>query len=91
MGEDGQTGYSFSLGNTELYINPHSEIKGKNSNPPRIMLNIEVDDCEAEAKRLKEAGVKVIQDTYHVQGYGLIATFADPDGNYFQFVQVRAS
>ena len=27
---------------------------------------------------------------YHEEGYGYIATFADPDGNYFQLVQIRA-
>jgi predicted enzyme related to lactoylglutathione lyase len=56
-----------------------------------MMFNLEVDDIEKEVKRLKKAKVKVIADTYHVPDYGLIATFQDPDGNYFQFVQVRAS
>lgn len=55
------------------------------------MLNIEVDDEEKEVKRLKDAGVKMVADIYHVEGYGHIATFEDVDGNYFQFVQVRAS
>jgi len=90
-GEKGEAGFMFKVGDTGLTILPHDQVKGKNSNPPRIMLNIEVDDEELEVKRLKDSGVKVVQDTYHIEGYGLITTFEDPDGNYFQFVQVKAS
>lgn len=88
-GEDGATGYMFDVGKTGINILPHSDIKGKNPNPSRIMVNIEVYDCEAECERVKKAGVKVVADVYHVEGYGLICTFEDPDGNYFQLVQVR--
>jgi len=90
-GEKGETGYMFEVGKTGISILPHSDIKGKNSNPARIMINIEVDDEEKELKKLKKAGVKCIEDIYHMQDYGLIATFEDPDGNYFQLVQVRAN
>jgi len=87
MGEDAQKGYSFE--EEKLYINQHSEVKGKNHEPQRYMLNLETDDIEKEVKRLDEAGIKKIQDTYHVEDYGLIATYEDIDGNYFQLVQVR--
>lgn len=90
-GEKGEAGFMFKVGNTGLTILPHDQVKGKNSNPARIMLNIEVDDEEAEVKRLTDAGVKVVAEIYHVEGYGYIATFEDPDGNYFQLVQVRVS
>lgn len=90
-GEKGEAGFMFKVGRSGLTILPHDQVKGKNPNPARIMLNIEVDDEEAEVKRLKDAGVKVVADIYHVEGYGYIATFEDPDGNYFQFVQVRVS
>jgi len=89
MGDKGETGYEFA--SIQLFINPHSKVKGVSKDPSRYMLNIEVDDIEKEVKRLKKAKVKIVQDIYHVEGYGLIATFKDIDGNYFQFVQVRAS
>lgn len=57
----------------------------------RIMFNLEVDDVEKEVRRLKEESVEIIQDVYHVENYGLIATFKDVDGNYFQFVQIKES
>lgn len=88
-GEKGESGFMFKVGSSGLTILPHVEVKGKNPNPARIMLNIEVDDEEVEVKRLKDAGVKVVAQIYHVEGYGYIATFEDVDGNYFQFVQVR--
>ncbi|OGH16464.1 MAG: hypothetical protein A3C30_04715 [Candidatus Levybacteria bacterium RIFCSPHIGHO2_02_FULL_40_18] len=91
-GEEGEKGYEFALkGGSGFYINDHSKVKGKNKNPERMIINFEVDDIEKEAKRLKRAKVKVQQDIYHIEGYGLIATFVDPDGNFFQLVQVRAS
>lgn len=90
-GEKGEAGFMFKVGSTGLTILPHGEVKGKNANPARIMLNIEVDDEEKEVKRLKDAGVKVIAQIYHVEGYGYIATFEDVDGNYFQLVQVKAN
>ena len=53
------------------------------------MFNLEVDDIEKEVERLKKAMVKLIQDIYHIEDYGKIATFEDVDGNYFQLVQTR--
>ena len=89
MGEDGESMFYFSKYN--LYINPHSKVKGNNKMPGRHILNFEVDDVEKETKRLKKNKAKLVQDIYHIEGYGYIATFADPDGNYFQLVQVRAN
>lgn len=89
MGEDGESVFEFA--DAMLYINPHTAVKGKNKNPERFMMNFEVDDIEKEAPKLKKKGAKVVQDIYHIEGYGLIATFADVDGNYFQLVQVKAS
>ena len=91
IGDKGEKGYDFDIKGTGLYILDHSDIKGKNVQGARLMFNLEVDDIEKEVKRLKGAKVKLITGIYHVPDYGLIATFADPEGNYFQFVQTRAS
>lgn len=85
--EDGKMGYGFS--EAQLFINPHSEVVGKNQNPQRFILNFEVDDIEKEAERIKKAGAKQTQDIYHIEGYGLVSTFEDADGNFFQLVQVK--
>jgi predicted enzyme related to lactoylglutathione lyase len=89
MGEKGESGYNFDLKGANLYILDHSKVKGKSREPERVMFNLEVDDIEKEVERLKKAKVTLVQDIYHVQDYGRIATFEDIDGNYFQLVQVR--
>lgn len=89
IGDKGEEGYDFELKGGNLYILDHSKVKGKSKEPSRVMFNLEVLDIEKEVKRFKKAKVKPVQDIYHVEGYGLIATFQDPDGNYFQLVQVR--
>ncbi len=89
--DTGEEAYDLKAGKIGLYVLDHSKVKGKSKDPSRVMFNLEVDDIEKEVKRLKKAKVKLITGIYHVPDYGLIATFQDPDGNYFQFVQVRAS
>jgi|SRR3990167_11315704 len=91
IGDKGEKGYDFDIKGTGLYILDHSGIKGKNPKGARVMFNLEVDDIEKEFARLRKEDIKVVQKVYHIEGYGLIATFEDPDGNYFQFVQVRAN
>lgn len=73
-----------------FYIINHSDLKGKAKEPKRMVINFEVDDIKKEFNKLKKAGVKVIAQIYHMQDYGYICTFEDPDGNYFQLVKVRA-
>ena len=90
LGEEGDSGYSFEMdGSASIVVMDHSRVKGKNKQPERVMFNLEVDDIEKEVKRLKKEKVKLIQDIYHVEDYGRIATFEDVDGNYFQLVQTR--
>ena len=78
----------FEIGGCALVIGPHSEVHGQNKNPERIMLNFETNDVKGEFERIKRLGVKVIAEPYHMEGDQdhLIATLADPDGNYFQLV-----
>lgn len=89
MGEKGEKVFEFA--DVKLYVNQHSEVHGKNKEPERFIINLETDDIEKEVEKLDKAGVKKIKDTYHVEGYGLVATYQDVDGNYFQIVQVRPS
>jgi predicted enzyme related to lactoylglutathione lyase len=57
------------------------------------MFNLETNDVKGEFERMKRLGAKVIADPYHMgddQGH-LIATLADPDGNYFQLMSPMKS
>ena len=85
MSDGGWVGYK--VGNTFLTIGPHSEVKGKNQSPGRIMMMFESSDIKNEFKRIKDLGTEVIAEPYQPskdQPEMWIATFADPDGNYFQ-------
>jgi predicted enzyme related to lactoylglutathione lyase len=80
-------GYSgFVLGPGMLIIGPHDKVHGKNQHPERMIFNLETKDVEKEFKRMKKLGAKVIKEPYHPGEAEdmLIATLADPDGNYFQ-------
>lgn len=91
MGDNNEKFFGFEFGKEAgFFIMIHSKIKGKNKTPERYIINFEVDDIDKDVSRLKKAKVKVIQDKYHLEGYGYIATFEDIDGNYFKLVQIRS-
>ncbi len=92
MGDNNERLYAFELSEGGmLAIMDHSRVKGRNKEPDRSIFNLKVDDVDDEVKKLDNRGVKKVQDTYPVEGYGLIATFEDVDGNYFQLVQLKES
>ncbi len=80
--------FGYQAGDGSLVIGPHSEVKGKNQQPGRIMLNFSTPDVSAEFGRIKALGAEIVAEPYEPGGGGgmLMCTFADPDGNYFQLV-----
>ncbi|KKS17372.1 MAG: hypothetical protein UU77_C0001G0032 [candidate division WWE3 bacterium GW2011_GWC1_41_7] len=86
-GSDGSEdmGYGWLVGNTFLSIGSHSDINGKAKEPQRIILNIETEDVKEEYARAVKLGATSIKEPYEMEGMW-IATLADPDGNYFQFM-----
>ncbi len=85
-------GYSsWRIGTGWITVGPHDQVKGKNQHPGRIIWNIETPDVRAEFERLTRAGAEVVREPYDPGGPEddpemLIATFADPDDNYFQIL-----
>ena len=79
---------TWQLGSGTLNVGPHSEVHGKNASPGRIIFNIESEDVRGDFARFKDAGAVVIAEPYNFQEYpdAWIATFADPDDNYFQLM-----
>lgn len=81
----GYTGWQ--LGSGSVTVGPHDQVKGKNAAPGRLIWNMESTDVKGDFERIKAAGATVIADPYTMEGDetgSLIATFADPDDNYFQ-------
>lgn len=77
--------YGWQVGGCFLSVGEHSEVKGKAKEPQRVIFNFETKEVKEEFERIKDLGAKVIQEPYKLEGGG-IATFADPDGNYFQLM-----
>lgn len=80
--------FGFTAGKTFLSFGPHDKVKGKSKEPERIMINFETKEVKEEFERIKKLGAKVIAEPYQMDedSTGWIATFADPDGNYFQLM-----
>jgi len=78
----------WQLGDGMISVGPHSEVHGKNTAPGRIILNIESEDVKGDFERWKAAGATVIREPYNFEQAPntWIATFADPDDNYFQLM-----
>lgn len=83
---EGMFGYG-DTGSRILIMN-HSEVKGSNTTPARIMLTFTVEDPRAEFDRIKGHGATVVAEPYQPdkdkQTDTWLATLADPDGNYIQ-------
>jgi predicted enzyme related to lactoylglutathione lyase len=77
--------HGWLVGSTYLWIGEHSETGGMAKDPARIILNFETPDVQGEFERIKGLGAQVIKEPYEMEGMW-IATFADPDGNYFQLM-----
>ena len=87
-GWDGGGYIGWIIGTGAITIGPHDEVKGNNTQPGRIIWNIESDDVKGDFDRFKAAGATVVREPYSFEdaAEAWIATFADPDGNYFQLV-----
>ena len=55
---------AWQLGSGWVTVGPHSEVKGKNVSPGRIIWNIESNDVKGDFERMKAAGAIVIAEPY---------------------------
>jgi len=86
---DEETYKGFLVGSCFLSIGFHDKIKGMAKDSDRILFNFETKDVKGEFERIsKIEGVKVVKEPYSMgeDEKFWIATFADPDGNYFQLI-----
>jgi predicted enzyme related to lactoylglutathione lyase len=72
-----------------LHFDTHSETRGPNPEPSRMLLNFFVDDVVAERERLEAAGLRFFRKEGREFWGGLISSFLDPDGNIVQLIQYR--
>lgn len=71
-----------------LIIEGHDDVHGVTKEPQRVLLNFIVEDVAAEQQRLESLGVSFVRPATEEPGFGIVATFADPDGNLCQLMQL---
>ena len=78
----------FQVGSGMFTVGPHDKVHGKNPNPERALFNFETNDVAGEFRRVKDLGAHVVQEPYHPGESPdmWVATFSDPDNNYFQLM-----
>ena len=91
FGEPGweEGGFSgWQIGSGFLTVGPHDHVTGRSTQPGRVIWNIETADVQGDFDRLRGAGAMVVQEPYQPgeSPETWIATFADPDDNYFQLM-----
>jgi predicted enzyme related to lactoylglutathione lyase len=82
--------FGWELGSGFVTFGPHDQVKGKNTEPGRMIWNIETADVKGQFNKLKAAGATVVKEPYQMGEApgqdGWISTLSDPDGNYFQLM-----
>lgn len=80
----------WSVGGCYLTIGGHDKVKGKSTNPERLIFNLETDEVKSEFERIKALGATVIKAPYQMDPTSektWLCTFADLEGNFFQLTQ----
>jgi len=80
---------TWRIGSGAISVGAHDQVKGRNTQPGRLILNIESTDVKGDFAKLKAAGANVVREPYRMEDWPpdmWVATLADPDDNYFQLV-----
>jgi predicted enzyme related to lactoylglutathione lyase len=79
---------NFDWHGVRLSLGVHQGVRGAARDPLRVMVNLAVDDIEAAYRRLLAAGVVFSRRPEREPWGGVVATFADPDGNTLQLMEL---
>ena len=79
---------NFDWNGVRLSVGVHDRVGGTSRDPLRLMVNLTVTDIRAVHDRLVRAGVVFTRAPEREDWGGWVATFADPDGNVIQLMQL---
>src|SRR5262245_66357541 len=82
---------NFDWHGVRLSIGLHDRVHGSAREPLRIMINLLVADIRATHARLAAAGVTFSRPPEQEPWGGWVASFADPDGNILQLLQLPSA
>ncbi|MBM3946780.1 MAG: VOC family protein [SAR202 cluster bacterium] len=71
-----------------LSVGRHDRVRGRSTEPFRVMVNLAVEDIHAMHRTLASKGVAFLRPPEREAWGGLVATFQDPDGNTLQLFQL---
>jgi predicted enzyme related to lactoylglutathione lyase len=77
-----------TFGGFTILIDRRDDVSGPNPQPGRVILNFDVADARAVARRLDGMGVTWKAELEEREP-GVFATAIDPDGNYVQIIQLH--
>jgi len=81
---------NFDWSGVRLSVGVHDRVRGVSREPLRVMVNLTVADIHTAHERLTGAGVIFTRAPAREEWGGWVATFADPDGNILQLMQLPA-
>jgi len=79
---------NFDWSGVRLSVGVHDQVRGTSREARRLMINLTVADIRAAHERLTRAGVEFTRAPAREEWGGWVATFADPDGNILQLMQL---
>jgi predicted enzyme related to lactoylglutathione lyase len=79
---------NFDWSGVRLSVGVHDRVRGASREALRIMINLTVGDIRAVYERLTRSGVVFSRAPAQEDWGGWVATFADPDGNILQLMQL---
>jgi len=82
---------NFDWNGVRLSVGVHDRVHGAARDPLRVMVHLTVSDILVVHARLAQAGVVFTRQPEREDWGGWVATFADPDGNTLQLMQLPTS
>ncbi|WP_417445467.1 VOC family protein [Kangiella sp.] len=79
--------YGADIGKVHFGIHPPENLNKSEEGNATISIAFNVDSLETAITRLKELGATEVIAP-HDEGFGMVATYADPAGNHFEIVEL---
>ena len=79
--------WGVDIGNVHFGIHPPEDFDAKATGQGSVVLTFDVDSLAECQARLQQLGANCVQPP-HDEGFGLVASFTDPEGNCFELVEL---
>jgi predicted enzyme related to lactoylglutathione lyase len=79
--------WGVDVGHIHFGIHPPENFGRRTAGPGSVVLTFDVDSLPECQSRLARLGATCVQPP-HDEGFGLVASFADPEGNLFEVVEL---